>query len=56
MKNGELDFIGIINVLDFCLEFQTLNEWAEIHKHLAIQDEKLNQILTLLEGIKDEDK
>ena len=53
-NNGELDFISMLNVVDFCLQLQTLNESAEIHRHLAVQDEKLNRILTLLESMKDE--
>lgn len=61
-ESGQLELLDILTIISFCIQMQNQNKifsihdiqsdndrvLDEIHQHLKIQDEKIDQILSLL--------
>lgn len=61
-ESGQLELLDVLTIISFCIQMQNQNKifsihdiqsdndrvLDEIHQHLKIQDEKIDQILSLL--------
>lgn len=61
-ESGQLELLGILTIISFCIQMQNQNKifsihdiqsdndrvLDNIHQHLKIQDDKIDQILSLL--------